>query len=35
MEKVGNIILPLLLILIGGALLTDAIKYFVTGQPLF
>jgi cytochrome c biogenesis protein CcdA len=35
MEKVGNIILPLLLILIGGALLTDAIKYFVTGIPLF
>jgi cytochrome c biogenesis protein CcdA len=35
MEKVGNIILPLLLILIGGALLTDAIKYFVTGVPLF
>jgi cytochrome c biogenesis protein CcdA len=35
MEKIGNIILPLFLLLIGGALLADAIKYFVTGQPLF
>jgi small neutral amino acid transporter SnatA (MarC family) len=35
MEKVGNIILPLLLFLIGGALLADAIKYFITGEPLF
>jgi cytochrome c biogenesis protein CcdA len=35
MEKISNIILLLLLFLIGGALLTDAIKYFVTGDPLF
>jgi cytochrome c biogenesis protein CcdA len=35
MEKIGNIILPLLLFLIGGALLADAIKYFITGVPLF
>jgi cytochrome c biogenesis protein CcdA len=35
MEKIGNVLLPLFLILIGGALLTDAILYFSTGQPLF
>ncbi|NOQ97245.1 MAG: hypothetical protein GQ561_03695, partial [Calditrichae bacterium] len=35
MEKIGNIILPLFLFLIGGALLADAIKYFITGEPLF
>jgi len=35
MEKIGNIILPLLLILIGGVLIVDAIMYFITGVPLF
>jgi hypothetical protein len=35
MEKIGNIILPLLFFLIGGALLVDAIKYFITGHPIF
>jgi hypothetical protein len=33
-EKLGNIILPLLLLLIGGVLMADAIKYFITGIPL-
>jgi len=35
MEKLGNIILPLMLFAIGGILIADAIKYFVTGEPLF
>jgi cytochrome c biogenesis protein CcdA len=35
MEKLGNIILPLLLLLIGGALMADAIKFFLTAEPLF
>jgi cytochrome c biogenesis protein CcdA len=35
MEKLGNIILPLMLFAIGGILIVDAIKYFVTGEPLF
>jgi len=35
MEKLGNIILPLLIFLIGGILIADAIKYFITGEPLF
>ena len=35
MEKLGNIILPLLLFLIGGALMADAIKFFLTAEPLF
>ena len=35
MEKLGNIILPLMLFAIGGILIADAIKYFITGEPLF
>lgn len=35
MEKLGNIILPLMLFAIGAVLLADAIKYFTTGIPLF
>ena len=35
MEKAGDVILPLILFLIGGALVTDAILYFSTGEPLF
>jgi len=35
MEKLGNIILPLLILAIGGILIVDAIKFFITGKPLF
>ncbi len=35
MEKLGNIILPLLLFAIGGVLIADAIKFFLTAEPLF
>jgi threonine/homoserine/homoserine lactone efflux protein len=35
MEKLGNIVLPLILFAIGGILIADAIKYFITGEPLF
>ena len=35
MEKLGNIILPLMLLLIGGVLMADAIKFFLTAEPLF
>lgn len=34
-DKIGKIILPGIMILLGIALLIDAIKYFVTGQPWF
>jgi cytochrome c biogenesis protein CcdA len=34
-EKLGNIILPLMLFAIGGILIADALKYFITGEPLF
>jgi hypothetical protein len=34
MERVGNVVLPGLLLLLGAALLIDAIVYFVSGSPL-
>ncbi len=34
MDRIGNVILPGLLLLLGGALLIDAIVYFATGAPL-
>jgi cytochrome c biogenesis protein CcdA len=34
MEKIGNVVLPGLLLLLGAALLIDAVVYFVTGAPL-
>jgi len=34
MDRIGNVLLPGLLLLIGGALLIDAIVYFATGAPL-
>ena len=35
MDKIGKILLPGIMILLGIALLIDAIKFFVTGQPWF
>ena len=35
MEKIGDILMPLLLVLLAIALLVDAIYYFVTGLPLY
>ena len=35
MEKMGNVILPLILIIIGSGLIVDAIMYFSTGTSLF
>lgn len=35
MDKIADVLIPIFLLLIGIALLTDAIFYFVTGQPLF
>jgi len=34
MDRIGNVLLPGLLLLLGGALLIDAIVYFATGAPL-
>ncbi len=34
MEKASSIIMPILLFLIGAALLVDAVLYFTTGKPL-
>lgn len=35
MDKIGKILLPAMMILIGIALIADAIKFFTTGAPLF
>jgi threonine/homoserine/homoserine lactone efflux protein len=35
MDKLGHILLPLLLLLLGGVLIADAVKYFITSEPLF
>jgi cytochrome c biogenesis protein CcdA len=35
MEKAADFILPVMLLIIGGALLADAMAYFVSGMPLF
>jgi threonine/homoserine/homoserine lactone efflux protein len=35
MEKIGSILMPLMLFLLAIALLVDAIYYFVTGLPLY
>jgi cytochrome c biogenesis protein CcdA len=35
LDKLSAVLMPLLLGLIGSALIVDAIKYFVTGKPLF
>jgi cytochrome c biogenesis protein CcdA len=35
MEKAADFILPVMLLIIGCALLADAMAYFVTGMPLF
>ena len=34
-ERISLVLMPALLLLIAGALLTDAIYYFATGKPLF
>jgi len=34
MDRIGNVVLPGLLLLLGGVLFLDAIFYFVTGAPL-
>lgn len=35
MEKIGDVLLPIIMILISLALLTDAGMYFITSKPLF
>ena len=34
MDRIGNVVLPGLLLLLGGVLFLDALVYFVTGAPL-
>lgn len=35
MEKIGNVLLPGIMILLGVVLIIDAVKFFTTGQPWF
>lgn len=35
LDRGSNILMPLLLLLIGGTLIADAVSYFATGQGLF
>ena len=35
LERGSNILMPVLLLLIGGTLIADAVSYFATGQGLF